>query len=130
MEQITLRVPENTLESLEGEADEHGRSRSEHIREVLESRNEVDELRAEHEREVADLRDKIEDLERELEQRDARLDDLRRQLQAANAKDERVQELATYVEEERRVEQRWRQAGLGTKLKWRLFGMPADAETA
>ena len=39
MEQITLRIPENTLTAVEREADEHGTSRSEHIRDVLESRN-------------------------------------------------------------------------------------------
>lgn len=123
MEQITLRVPENTLESLDDEATEHDRTRSEHIRQVIESRNEVDKLRTEHEQEVSELRQQIDDLENEVEQREARIEDLRRQLQAANAKDERVQELARYVEEERRVEQQWREAGFIKRMKWHIFGM-------
>jgi hypothetical protein len=32
-----------------------------------------------------------------------------------------------YVEQERTAEQQWREAGLGTRLKWKLFGMDADA---
>jgi len=40
MEQITVRIPEEELAELEAEADEHGVSRSEHIRTVLESRHE------------------------------------------------------------------------------------------
>lgn len=63
-----------------------------------------------------------------VEELEARVDDLRQQLQIANAKDDRVDQLATYVEEERRVEQRWREAGMLTKTKWRLFGMPTGEE--
>lgn len=35
MEQITLRIPEELLKSLEDEADEHNKSRSKHIRDIL-----------------------------------------------------------------------------------------------
>ena len=35
-------------------------------------------------------------------------------------------ELVRYVQEERTAEQRWREAGIGTRLKWRLFGMDTD----
>lgn len=129
MEQITLRVPANTLESLDNEATEHDRTRSEHIRQVIESRNEVDKLRTEHEQEVSELRQRIDDLENEVEQREARVDDLRRQLQAANAKDERVQELVRYVEEERKAERQWREAGLMKRMKWRLFGISRETRS-
>jgi Arc/MetJ-type ribon-helix-helix transcriptional regulator len=94
------------------------------------------EARALRESEYDDLEellataDRVDELEVELEHTEARLDSLRKQLQAANAKDERVQELANYVEDERRVEQQWREAGLLTKTKWRLFGMPSEEQSA
>ena len=35
MEAITIRLKESTLESLDSEAAEYGRTRSEHVREVI-----------------------------------------------------------------------------------------------
>ena len=110
MEQITIRIPAEELEELEAEADEHGVSRSEHIRDLLASRHED----AEREAEIERLRAEVERLQKEkrliLEDR------------------EEKQELVRYVEDERSAEQRWRAAGLGTRLKWRVFGMPEDAD--
>jgi hypothetical protein len=74
--------------------------------------------------------DRIDELEADIVEREARVEDLRRQLQAANSKDKRVDKLATYVEEERRVEQQWREAGILRKTKWRLFGMPSEGQSA
>jgi len=116
MEQITVRLPEEVLEELEAEADEHGVTRSEHIRATLASRND-DESEAELER----LRDEVADLERDVER-------LQNEKQLILQEREEKAELAAYVEEERSVEQQWRQAGLGTKLKWRVFGMPEDGD--
>jgi metal-responsive CopG/Arc/MetJ family transcriptional regulator len=116
MEQITVRLPEEVLEELEAEADEHGVTRSEHIRATLASRND-DESEAEVER----LRDEVAELERDVER-------LQNEKQLILQEREEKAELAAYVEEERSVEQQWRQAGLGTKLKWRVFGMPEDAD--
>jgi hypothetical protein len=112
MEQITLRVPADTLAELEDEADERGISRSEHIRNALETRNE-------HAEDVADLRAEIDDLETEL-------DRVREEKRLILREREEKAELARYVEDERTAEQRWREAGLGTRLKWRVFGMPGD----
>ena len=72
--------------------------------------------------------ERIHELDLRLEQQEARADDLRHQLKTANPKNDRMQELANYVEDERRVEQQWREAGLLTKTKWRLFGMPSEAQ--
>lgn len=130
MEQITLRIQEDTLESLEDEAAEHGISRSEHVRDVLESRNEHGANTGEHEANTDELREEIHELEQELERREALLEDLRSQLKVANSKDERVDELAKYAEHERTQSQRWREAGLGTRMKWKLFGMPEDSADA
>lgn len=116
MEQITLRVRPDTLESLESEADERGVPRSEHIRDVLESRNE-------HAADVDELRGEIDDLEDELER-------VREEKRLILREREEKAVLARYVEDERTAEQRWREAGLGTRLKWRVFGMPpAGAES-
>ena len=35
-------------------------------------------------------------------------------------------ELVKYVQDERTAEQKWREAGIGQRLKWRLFGMDTD----
>jgi Arc/MetJ-type ribon-helix-helix transcriptional regulator len=109
---------------------EHLTSLQTQVAELEEELAAAREQRDSAEAEADDLRDRVEDLEVELEQQEARADDLRRQLKAANGKNERMQELARYVEDERRVEQQWREAGLLTKAKWRLFGMPSEESTA
>jgi len=112
MEQITVRLPEEMLDALDEEADEHGVSRSEHIRATLASRNDD----AADESEVERLRDEVAELERDVER-------LQNEKQLILQEREEKAELAAYVEEERSVEQQWRRAGLGTRLKWRVFGM-------
>ena len=121
MEQITVRIPPEMLEELEAEADEHDASRSEYIRNTLESRHEHEANTAEYEAEVERLRDEVAELERNVER-------LQNEKHLILQEREEKAELAAYVEEERTVEQQWRQAGLGTKLKWRVFGMPEDAD--
>lgn len=107
MSQITLRLDDDLLAALDDEADERDVSRSQHIREAIESRREADELR------------------RELEQAEAQVADLRRQLQQANARQDDVGKLVEYVEEERAMQQRERErrdAPLWTRAKWYVFG--------
>jgi SOS response regulatory protein OraA/RecX len=88
---------------------------------------------------VRDLLDRgfqYEELKNDLEQTEARVDDLRRQLQEANAGRRDVDEIVSYVEEERelqrhreereqRREQR-RNAPAWRRARWWLFGMPDD----
>jgi len=76
MEQITLRVPETLLEKLEKEADKHGVSRSEHIRNVLESRRDTERLRE------------------RLEAREERIDELEEQLARRSQIEEKIDTLA------------------------------------
>jgi predicted nuclease with TOPRIM domain len=147
MEQITLRISENTLESLEGEADEHGRSRSEHIRDVLEKRHEVEELRSEHAETVTELREEIADLERQLdnrndvvdslrerlENREQRIDDLEEQLARRSQIEEKVDVLAKRVEDSQLTyaERRQRmidEASLAQRLRWKVTGVPVDRD--
>lgn len=120
MEQITLRLDEETIKSLDDEADEHDRSRSEHIRKVIDSRTDVDELRKEHEAEVAELRDEIQSLE-------AKRDDLQRQLASANQRIDTTNELVEHVRETRSLETKKASAGIFTRTKWWLVGMEQES---
>lgn len=131
MQQITLRLDEDTLESLEGEADENGVSRSEHIREVIDSRHEADDLRSEHEEEVERmrrehaeevraLRDRIEELETDVER-------LENEKQLILEQREENTELVEYVEHERSLQERRERrqsAPAWKRAKWWLLGAP------
>ena len=140
MEQITLRLDEELLATLEAEAEEQGRSRSEHIRTILQDRHEwgrvdVDDFQAvarelrKREQDLADERDRREHVE-------AARDDLRRQLSAVNSREDDVGELVEYVERERslmeRREARERareEASVFRRFKWWLVGRsPVDEQ--
>jgi len=112
MQQITLRVPDDMLEDIEEEAEEHGESRSEYIRNVLRTRNE-------HTEDVDELREKVNQLQTDL-------DRVRNEKKLILEDREEKKELVRYVEEERTVEQQWREAGLLTRTRWRLFGMDGE----
>lgn len=116
MQQITVRLADDMLSELEAEADEHGTSRSEYIRDVLESRTSHGEYDASHD-ELQRLRDEIEDLEREND----RLQRERRQI--LDQRDEHT-ELVAAVQEERTLEQRRASAPVTERLKWWFTGIP------
>lgn len=105
MEQITLRLPEELKKELEEEADEHGVSRSEHIRDVLESREDTERLRA-----------RIETLEEQLRERsrvEEKIEDLPDKIRGAESYTERRQ---------RKLDE----AGLFTRVRWKFTGVPVD----
>lgn len=111
MQKISASVEDRHVEML----DKHpAGSRSEALREILDERE--------------DLRDRVDDLEDELEHQEARAEDLRRQLREANRHDEDVAELVEYVEDERTVEQRRREASIVTRARWWLTGMDVEDE--
>lgn len=112
MQQITLRIPEDTLKNLEEEADEHGVSRSEYIRDVLETRNE-------HAEDVDELQERIDELETELER-------VRNEKRLILEERDEKNELVRYVETERTRQERKDTAPIWTRAKWKVFGMPAD----
>lgn len=126
MDQITLRIPEETLKEIEQEAEEHGISRSEYIRDALESHKNTDELHREHERDMAELRRKhkreIEDLHGEYESEIEYLQNQIDRLQRTNLKilEQRNEttDLQVYVDERRE----WEQASWFMRQKWKLFG--------
>lgn len=93
MESITIRIPEDDLESLDSEADEHGVSRSEYIRRLIDKGREYDEVKGDRDR-------------------------LERQLGQLIEQRETSKEIVEYVEEE----QSWRSAPIWQRAKWWVFG--------
>lgn len=78
----------------------------------------VEELTAERE----ELQNQIEELEAELERVNAEKQELLTQR-------EETDKLLAYVEQEREAEQLRRQAGLLTRTKWRVLGMPTGDQS-
>ena len=97
MQQITLRIREDTLEALDEEAEERGVSRSEHIRDILDSRDDVEDLRTEVER-------------------------LRREKRQILEQREEATELVRYVEDELERRERRDTAPVWTRARWWLLG--------
>ena len=95
MEPVTVSLTEKQIALLEELSGDGGpcKNRSEAMRMIIDQYNETKELKKENER-------------------------LQRQLIATNKRVEEHTELVEYVEEERS----WRSAGLGTRLKWWMFG--------
>ena len=75
MDPLTIRIPEETRESLEAEADEHDVSVSEYIRRLIRKGREYDELAA------------------RLDAREARIDELEAQLARRSQLEEKVEAL-------------------------------------
>ena len=120
METITLKIEADTRDALDDEAEEHGfQSRSAYLRDIIDRRDEASALRSEYEAEIEKLEDELDELETEL-------DRVKNEKRLLLEEREEKKELVRYVEQERTVEQRWREAGFGKRMKWRLFGMPAD----
>lgn len=119
MAHISLRIPDELLAALDDESDNHDVSRSQHIRNTLETRNEHTVAHAEYEQQIAELEQEVERLKREkrmiLEQRDEH------------------QELVRYAQEDREVAQREqehremrRNAPVWRRAKWWVFGHSDD----
>lgn len=90
MRSITVRIREELIDVLDDEADEHDISRSEYIRQILDSRHEADELR-----------ERVEELESRLEDRSERISELESQLAKRRDLESRVEEVALEVREDR-----------------------------
>ena len=111
MKNVTVRLTEEYVETLDEEANDSDLSRAEYLRELIERGREAEAT------------------QQELEATQARVKDLRRQLQQANSRERDVDEIVTYVEEERRLQQRReerRDAPVWTRAKWWLFGRSTD----
>ena len=122
MAQTTLRLPDDMLDALDSEADEHDASRSEYIRDILASRHEQDGMHDEHD----GMHDKYTRQIAELERENERLHRERRQL--LEQRDEH-NELVRHVEDEREEREHRRErrnAPVWRRAKWWVFGHSDD----
>ena len=135
MSRLTITIDEAQDAVLESIVDERGvyESKSAAVRAYLPSGEDGDEpitadayerMKAERDR----LQERVEGLETAVEQAEARADDLRRQLSQANARNDDVDDLVRAVEAERSLAERKARAGLTTRLKWWVTGMPDEGE--
>ena len=113
MDPITLRLPTETLEEVDDEAEDRGLSRAEYLREVVENRNEHVEKLSDYESELEELRTEVGRLHRE-----------RRQILEQR---EEHNELVAAVQSDQTLSERKAKAGVGTRLKWWMFGMDGDS---
>lgn len=111
MEAITLRLEQNTIKSLEDEADEHDITRSEYLRRIIERRSEyeeIDRLRGELER----VKNERNTLIQEREDTTA---------------------IVEYVDQERELEERRRRrqaSPIWKRAKWWVFGVEEKTANA
>lgn len=118
MQQITTKLPENVVESLDHvAAEQYGGNRSEAIRELV-----TNALNDDSDERQKELCERIEDLERERDQ-------LREQLAATNRRVDEHKELVRYAQSERSLSEQRAQAGVFTRAKWWLIGMPGTEES-
>lgn len=68
--------------------------------------------------------DVVEEYEQEITRLEARVDELEAQLQHQRSREEDVEEIVEYVDEEKS----YRRAGIVTRAKWWFFGMDDDEE--
>jgi len=101
------------ISSLAGEND------AEAIRETIRHAKAQEERVTELESRTDELQDEVDELETEVNR-------LKNEKRLILEDREEKAELVNYVEQERTAEQQWREAGLGTRLKWKLFGMDSD----
>jgi chromosome segregation ATPase len=88
--QTTVRLEETLIDDLDEEAEEKDVSRSEYIRQILRERDEKEELR-----------DEIDTLRDRLESREERIEEVEKQLTRRSQIEEKVEEVALEVREER-----------------------------
>ena len=88
--QTTIRLTTTLIDDLDEEADERGMNRSEYIRQIVRERHEADELR-----------EKIENLREQLTSRENRVTELEQQLRERREIEEKVDEVALEVREQK-----------------------------
>ena len=121
MHQITVRIPVRTLAALEREARERGVTRSEHLRDVLASRHADDER-------IETLETRIEVLESELDTLETECERLQSEKRQLIADRQATEEVVAYVDAEKEKRDAWESAGLGTRVKWWVFGRDRDGD--
>jgi len=75
---------------------------------------------------VDDLEERVDELAAENEDLRTDVDRLQNEKQQILEQREEHRELVRAVERDQTLEERWRSAGLATRLRWRVFGMNDD----
>jgi hypothetical protein len=113
MGRVTATIDDDILENVDDHAEEnHDGNRSAALQALVEKGLSHDDV--------------VDDLEADLEHERARADDLRRQLQEVQSREEDVDELANYVRRERELEEQYRRASLVKRAKWWVTGMDSE----
>jgi len=115
MQKLTFSLEQEQVETINEYQNENDiNSRSEALRRIL---AEYEQLNDEYDQ----LHTEYEELQQQLQQ------ERNKTKQVLEQRDEN-RELVKYVQDERTMEQKWREAGIGQRLKWRIFGMDTDDE--
>jgi metal-responsive CopG/Arc/MetJ family transcriptional regulator len=115
MKRLTVSLEQEHIDQLDAIQNEHDvDSRSAALRRLF-------QMYERKQAECEEMNTTCEELQTEVER-------ARRERRQLLEQREEHQELAKYVEDERTAEQRWRQASLATRIRWRLTGMPSDDE--
>lgn len=105
MDAITLRLKENTLKSLDKEADMNDVSRSEYIRNIIRARHDHEDIRTEYEEQISEYENRIDEYEDELAEKQATINSLKRELEAKETTiadfEERINDLEREHDRER-----------------------------
>jgi DNA repair exonuclease SbcCD ATPase subunit len=115
MEPLTIRIRQDTKQSLEDEAAEYDVSVSEYVRQLIEKGREYDDL--------ADRLDSREERIAELESELSRRSQIEEKIE--NLPD-KMRDAETYQERRQRLLDR---ASVGQRLKWKVTGVPVDELT-
>lgn len=119
MNRVSLSLPEDLDKELDDLVEDgEYESKSAAVRELI---RECQRLRTEYDERVTAYEQQIEDLERKVE----RLENEKRMILEQR---EENTELVRYVQEERTLERRRAEAGVLTRAKWWLTGMPTNGE--
>lgn len=133
MQNITVRLDPAFVEQLEEEAEEHDTTRTEYIRDILQFRRESSVSREEYEelqKEYAELQEEYDAMREEYEKRIAELET---ELGRVNKEKRQVLELreehtdlVKAVQSDQTIQERKAKAGILTRWKWSLAGMPDE----
>lgn len=126
MDPITLRLPTNTLEKIDQEAEQGNLSRAEYLREIVEHRHVDDEILDEYNENLTEYKEKLSDCEHELEEVQDELDRVHNEKRQLLELREEHTDLVRAVQSERSIQERRAKASLLTRWRWAITGVPDE----